>query len=367
METTKKVVTFGEIMARISMPGFQRFAQSLPGTVDFTFAGAEANVAVSLALFGLPVEFVTALPKNPLTEACLAKLRSLSVGVTHILKAKQGRLGAYYVETGANQRPSTVVYDRDYSSIALAKPEDYDWDAVFSGVSWFHISGITPALSKNAADTAEYAVKRAKAAGASVSFDLNFRKKLWNWDAQKAPRELARETAARIMPYVDVVIGNEEDADDVLGIKAGTTDVTSGKLDLEKYPDVARQIVKKFPQLRYAAFTLRESISATHNNWGAMLYDVKADKAVFAPETDGVYRPYEIRNIVDRIGGGDSFSAALIYALIDRDLSSTGLRALSFAAAASCLCHSVYGDFNFIKKEEAITLMEGNASGRVSR
>jgi 2-dehydro-3-deoxygluconokinase len=310
---------------------------------------------------------VTALPGNDIAEACIANLRSFNVGTRYVLRNKTGRMGIYYVETGANQRASGVIYDRELSAIALTPPDAYDWDAIFKGAGWFHVSGITPALSRNAAEAAELAVQKAHDAGLTVSCDLNFRKKLWNWDPSLPAKELARNVMARIMPYVDVVIGNEEDADDVLNIKAGKTEVRSGKLDTEKYPDVARQIVQRYPNISRAAFTLRESISASHNNWGAVLYNAKKDAAHFAPLQNGVYTPYQIHSIVDRIGAGDSFSAALIYALLDPALSKSDDDSAAFAAAASCLCHSVYGDFNFVKKDEITALMQGDASGRVNR
>jgi 2-dehydro-3-deoxygluconokinase len=349
------------------MPSFLRFRQALPGEVNITFAGAEANVAVSLCLLGLPVRFVTALPENDIVEACIAGLRALKVDTRFVLRGRPGRLGAYYVENGANQRAGGIIYDREFSSIALTPPEAYDWDAIFKDARAFHISGITPALSKNAADAAVCAVQKAHAAGLTVSCDLNFRKKLWNWAPGLPPKELARTVMARLMPSVDLLIGNEEDADDVLNIKAGETDVRSGKLETEKYPGVARQIVQRYPNVSRVAFTLRESISASHNNWGAVLYNAKTDSASFAPLRNGSYEPYQIHHIVDRIGGGDSFSAALIYALLDPELSKNDRDCAAFAAAASCLCHSVYGDFNFVTKDEITALMKGNASGRVNR
>jgi 2-dehydro-3-deoxygluconokinase len=354
-------------MLRVSPAAFQRFRQTLPGTVEVTFAGAEANTAVGAALLGCPARFVSALPGHAIADACVDTLRGLGVDTSGILRTKAGRLGVYFAETGANQRPSSVIYDREGSSIARSDPSIYDWEALLGGAAWFHITGITPALSQNAAGAALDAVKKAHEMGLTVSCDLNYRKKLWNWAPAQAPRELAREVMARLLPYVDVLIGNEEDSQDVLGIKAGDTDVSAGKLDIDRYPAAARQIVKIYPNIKKVATTLRESVSATHNNWGAMLYDTQTDACVFAPQRDGRYAPYEIRAIVDRIGGGDSFGAGLIYGFLDSALCVSDADVLAFAAAASCLCHSISGDFNYVTREEVLALMAGDASGRVKR
>jgi len=362
----KKIVTFGEIMGRICPENFQRLIQSMPGKLDWTFAGAEANVAASIALLGGDVKFVTALPNNELTEACLKTLRGIKVDTSNILLSDKGRMGLYFVERGANQRPSKVVYDRDYSSVALTRGDRYDWDAIFKGANWLHITGITPALSEVAAEACEIAVRSAKAKGLMVSCDLNFRKKLWRWRAGLDPKKLAQNTMCAILPYVDVVIANEEDAADVLDIHAENTDVEAGKLDVKKYEDVARQIVARYPNVTKVAITLRESYSATHNNWGALLFDNKIDKIFMAPQRDGIYAPYEIKNIVDRVGGGDSFGAGLIFALNTLELSAPD-DAIRFATAASCLCHSINGDFNYVSRSEVENLMNGSISGRVVR
>ena len=359
-----KVVTFGEIMIRLHMKDRQRFRQSLPGDVDLTFAGAEANVAASIALLGGSAAFVTALPNHAVAEACLGELCNLGVDVSEIIRTDKGRLGVYFVEAGANQRPSNVIYDRDYSSIALEPPESYDWERIFTGASWFHLTGITPALSKNAADISLEAVRIAKKMGLTVSCDLNFRKKLWGWEKGTPPGNLAARVMGNILPDVDILIANEEDVQEVLGIKADTVDAASGKLEVEKYPDLAGMTSGKFPSLRKIAFTLRESVSASHNNWGAMLYDTSTKTASFAPVIAGKYQPYPITSIVDRIGGGDSFSAALIFALMEDSLKD---KALAFATAASCLCHSVHGDFNYSSREEVEALMKGSTSGRIVR
>ncbi len=361
------VVTFGEIMGRIAPPGFLRFTQALPGTMDFTFGGGEANVAASLALFGAEASFVTALPKNPIGDACVMALRGLGVNTTKIVRTSAGRLGLYYLESGANQRASNVVYDRDHSSVMLTPPDAYDWSAIFGGAGWFHVTGITPALSENTAQATLVAAQAAKAAGLQVSCDLNFRKKLWNWRPGTKPRALAEETMRAVMPFVDVVIANEEDAEQVLSIKAEGTDVESGQLNILAYQDVAAQVAAQFPNVRKVAITLRESYSATHNNWGGMLYDAATKIAYFAPlDADGEYAPYEIRAIVDRVGGGDSFAAGLIFALITDGLSDAA-SAIRYAVAASCLKHSILGDMNYATRAEVEGLMAGQASGRVNR
>lgn len=362
----KKTVTFGEIMGRLAPEDFLRLAQVLPGRLEFTFGGAEANVAASIACLGGRSAFVTALPDNPLGTACDAFLTSLGVDTSHILRRENSRFGLYFVETGANQRPGNVVYDRAGSALASTPPDEYDWKKIFTDAAWLHVSGITPAVSGNAAAATLDAVRAAGEAGLTVSCDLNFRKKLWNWDASLPPRELARKTLRGILPYVDLVIANEEDAADVLGIHPENTDVEAGKLDIGKYPGVAAEIVRQFGKVSKVAITLRESFSASHNNWGAMLYDAAGSQAFFAPLKAGSYRPYEIRNIVDRVGGGDSFAAGLIFALTTPELSDSKT-AISFAVAASCLAHSIKGDVNYTSRREVEALMGGSGSGRVVR
>ena len=361
------IVTFGEIMGRIDTPEYSRFTQALPGSVNFTFGGGEANVAVSLAILGANARFVTALPKHPIAEACVMTLRGAGVETAHIVRASTGRLGLYYLETGANQRASEVTYDREYSTVSLTPPQAYDWEKVFRNAAWFHFTGITPALSENAAKAVMAAVKAANESEATVSCDLNFRKKLWNWREGTKPRDLAEETMRAILPYVDVVIANEEDAEQVLGIHASGTDVESGKLNIDAYCEVAAQIVDQFKNLSKVAITLRESISASHNNWGGLLYDTDGMIAHLAPlNAAGEYAPYEIHNIVDRVGGGDSFAAGLIYALNTPGLSDPAI-AIRFAVAASCLKHSIPGDFNYATRAEVEALMGGSATGRVKR
>ena len=315
-----------------------------------TFGGGEANVAVSVANFGIPSSFVTVLPENNfLAEGCVAQLRSFGIDCSRIVR-KPGRVGIYFLEVGANQRPSKVLYDRTDSSIALAKPGDIDWDHVFDGVTWFHITGITPALSKGCANLSLEAVQAAKAKGITVSCDYNFRKKLWNYGktAPEVMNELAR--------FVDVGIANEEDCQKSLGITVEDVDVKSGHLDVERYQQLAEKVLDEFPNLKMQAITLRESVSASHNGWSACLHD----RSNFY-----LSRKYQITHIVDRVGGGDSFSGGLI-AGIDRFGSDLG-QALEFAVAASCLKQSVPGDFNRFSADEVLALAKGSGSGRVER
>lgn len=360
-------LAFGEIMMRVATPGHLRFRQALPGSVDVTFAGAEANVCASLAMFGARARFVTALPRNAISESLAAVLRGLGVDTEHILWRDSGRLGVYFLETGANQRGSVVIYDRDHSTVSLAGPEEYDFDKLLSGIEWVHVTGITPSLGENAFRATLALVQKAKAKGLRTSCDLNFRAKLWRWRSGVTPKDLARECMSQLLPSIDLVIANEEDAADVLGIHAQGTSVEEGKLDASGYEQVAREIVKQFPNIRQVAITLRQSISADHNNWGALLFDVASGKAHFAPTDEaGQYRPYEIRDIVDRVGGGDSFGAGLMYALNSADYRDPA-KAIRFAVAASCLKHSVLGDFNYVTRDEVTALMEGKARGRVRR
>ena len=353
-------------MGRLCPFGFKRFRQTLPGDLNFTFAGAEANVAASISMLGGIARFVTALPKHDITEACLDNLRGLGVDTSCIVKTDTGRLGLYWVEAGANQRPSRVIYDREYSSVSMTAADAYDWDGILDNAAWLHTTGITPALSAQSAEATLDALKRAKAAGLTVSCDLNFRKKLWRWEPGTTANDLSQKTMRGILPFVDVVIANEEDASDVLGIHAENTDVHSGKIDAAKYTQVAEEIVRQFPNVSKVAITLRESISASHNNWGAMLYDTASEQAVFSPRRNEQYQPFEIRNLVDRVGGGDAFGAGLIFALNTPELEQPAA-AIDFAVAASCLAHSIYGDFNFSTRSEVESLVKSGGSGRVVR
>jgi len=340
-----KIVTFGEIMLRLAPPGFERYLQS-PVFVA-TWGGGEANVAVSVAGFGLPAAYVTVVPANPIADAMIAELRRFGVDTSKIIRGK-GRMGIYFVEPGANQRPSKVVYDRDYSAIALAKPGDIDWTAVFTGATWFHTTGITPAISESAADLAMESVRTARDKGLTVSCDLNYRKNLWKWGKQ------AHEVMSELVKYVDVVIANEEDCQAALGIQADV-DVHSGKLDRDVYRGLAEKVVKAYRNIKTIAITLRESKSASHNGWSACLFDGKEFL---------LSRHYEITHIVDRVGAGDSFAGGLIYGL---NALASKQEALEFATAASCLKHSLPGDFNRFTVDEVKNLLKGDGSGRVQR
>lgn len=338
-----KIITFGEIMMRLNPEGYRRIVQA--DRFEASYAGGEANVAVSLAQYGMDAAFVSKVPAHEIGQAAVNALRRYGVDTAHMLRGGP-RLGAYYVEKGASQRPSKVIYDRAGSSIALAEAREFDWPAIVHGADWFHFTGITPALGGALPDICLEAVQAAKDAGLTVSCDLNYRNKLWS-------REDARAVMETLMPYVDVCIANEEDAADVFGIHAENTDVGSGKLSHEGYISVARQLSECFG-CRAVAITLRGSISASENNWAAMLYDGK--QAFFSQQ----YRVH----IVDRVGGGDSFGGALIYALLSQ---YDGQKAIDFAAAASCLKHSIEQDFNLVSVAEVESLANGNASGRVQR
>jgi 2-dehydro-3-deoxygluconokinase len=341
-----KIVTFGEIMLRLAPPGFERFLQS-PQFVA-TFGGGEANVAVALASFGLPAAYITVLPdQNPIADACVAELRRFGVDVSGIVRGK-GRLGIYYLEPGANQRPSKVVYDREHSAIALAQPGAIDWDRVFDGAGWFHITGITPAISESAAELALESVRKARAAGATVSCDLNYRKNLWKWGKP------AREVMPELVRSADVVMANEEDVQMTLGIDA-EVNVQAGMLDRDQFERLTDKVLWAFAHLQMVAVTLRESRSASHNGWSACLND----RTQFQ-----VSRQYEITHIVDRVGGGDSFAAGLIYGL---QTLATRQEALEFAVAASCLKHSIPGDFSRVSVDEVNALLKEGGSGRVQR
>ncbi|HEY3963001.1 MAG TPA: sugar kinase [Planctomycetaceae bacterium] len=362
-----RLVTFGEVMLRLAPEEFLRVAQVLPGRLEATFGGGEVNVAVSVAQQGGEAAFATALPDNAITDAFEQELRRLKVDSALVQRAKNGRFGIYFVETGANQRAGTVTYDRDYSSISLSSAGDYDWDRIFAGATWFHITGITPALSSLSAGAAIHALKQARERKVPVSCDLNFRKKLWRWKPGVAPVDLARETMRSLMPHIDLVIANEEDAEMCLGIHAPESNVEAGELNLDGYAQVARQISRDFPNVSRVAITLRESISASHNNWGALLYESATDAVHVAPTgAGGRYEPYEIRNIVDRVGAGDSFAGGLVFALNTPGLDD-GTTALRYAVAASCLKHSIKGDFNYASRAEIEGLMKGGGSGRVQR
>ncbi|NOY97322.1 MAG: sugar kinase [Chlorobi bacterium] len=343
----KKVVTFGEIMLRLATPGYLRFSQATE--LSATFGGGEANVAVSLANYGIPVDFVTRLPKNDLGRACTMDLRKYGVGTGNIIYGGE-RLGVYFLETGAVSRGSKVVYDRAHSSASTIEVGMVDWDKVLEGAQWFHWTGITPAISQSAADVCLEAIKKANEKGVTVSCDLNYRKNLWKYG----------KTAGEVMPALvagtDIILGNEEDAEKVLGIKPEGVDITGGHVEAAAYESVSKQVMAQFPRCKKVVTTLRGSVSANHNSWSGVLWD---GKTLYEAPT------YQITHIVDRVGGGDSFMGGLIYGLLTWPDDSQ--KALNFAVAASCLKHTIYGDFNQVTVDEVEKLMGGDASGRVAR
>ncbi|MDR1719760.1 MAG: sugar kinase [Dysgonamonadaceae bacterium] len=345
----KKVVTFGEIMLRLATPSYQRFIQSTE--LSATFGGGEANVAVSLSNYGIPTDFVTRLPKNDIAEWCLSELRKYRVGTDHIVRGGE-RMGIYFLETGAVARASKVVYDRAHSAIADIQPGMIDWKTVFQDAQRFHWTGITPALSQSAADACLEAIRIARAMNVPVSCDLNYRKNLWNYGKS------ASEVMPELVSYCDVILGNEEDAEKVFGIKPEGFDAsqTGGAIDTAGFESVCVQLTQRFPEAKKVIITLRGSINANHNTWGGCLY------------SDGILyqsKRYDITHIVDRVGGGDSFMGGLLYGLIT--YPNDDRRALDFAVAASALKHTVYGDFNLVTLAEVEQLMKGDGSGRVAR
>jgi 2-dehydro-3-deoxygluconokinase len=347
---TGRIVTFGEVMLRLKAPGFERLLQS--PTFEATFGGGEANVAVSLAQFGHEVVYVTALPHNPVSEACVTFLKGKGVDTSQIVQAGE-RMGIYYYEAGANQKPSRVVYDRSHSAIMDAPPSAFDWGKILEGAAWFHITGITPALSASASEISRTAMKTAREKGIKVSCDYNYRKNLWKY-GKGAP-----EVMTGLVRYADVGIANEEDCQLALGISVeaedGEKDIESGRIDTAKYRLLCEKVLSAFPNLKYQAITLRESYTADRNGWSACLHDGRE----FHVSTH-----YEVTDIVDRVGTGDAFAAGLIYGLsggmADQD-------ALEFAVAASCLKHSIPGDMNFSSVEDVKTLLSGEGSGRIQR
>jgi 2-dehydro-3-deoxygluconokinase len=338
-------VTFGEVMLRLKSPGNERLFQS--PRFEATFGGGEANVAVSLARFGVPVEFVSALPVNPVGDACISELKRFSVGTRFLNRAGE-RVGIYYLEAGANQRPSTVVYDRGGSAFSRSRVGDFNWNEILDGAAWFHVTGITPALSPHMAEMCIEAMTNAKERGVTVSCDLNYRAKLWQY-GKKAP-----EVMKELVRWTDVVVGNEEDCQQALGIRS-EADVHSGTLEADSYKVLSEKVLDAYPNLRAAAITLRESKSADTNGWSACLNN----RGEFLRS-----RRYEIHDIVDRVGSGDAFAAGLVYGLLSLN---DDREALEFATAASCLKHSIHGDFNRVSEQEVVKLMAGEASGRVQR
>lgn len=345
----KRIVTFGEIMLRLATPGYLRFSQA--NELSATFGGGEANVAVSLANYGMEASFVTRLPENDIAVACVKDLRKNGVLTDHIIYGGE-RLGIYFLETGAVARASKVIYDRAHSSISEIQPGMIDWDRVFEGVDWFHWTGITPAISQGAADVCLEAIRAANCLGVTVSCDLNYRKNLWKYGKR------ADEVMPALVEGCDIILGNEEDAEKVFGIKPEGFDATAtaGRVDAAKFESVCRQLMARFPRARKVIITLRGSINANHNTWGGVLFDGQR-----------LYESarYDITHIVDRVGGGDSFMGGLIYGLLTYE--GDDQRALDFAAAASCLKHTIYGDYNQVTVKEVENLMRGDGSGRVAR
>lgn len=342
-----KVVTFGEIMLRLSTPGYERFTQARQ--FDIRFGGGEANVAVSLANFGIPVDYITRVPQNEIAQACLMELKKFGVGIDKIVRGGD-RLGIYFLETGAVSRASKVIYDRSHSSIATIQSGMIDWEKAFEEVTWFHWTGITPAIAEGTARVCLEAIQVANKKGITVSTDLNFRKNLWKYGKK------ASEVMPELVAGCDIILGNEEDAEMVFGIKPDAGDVTGGHVVAAAYEKVCRQLMNRFPRAKKVIITLRGSVSASHNTWSGVLWD--GQKLLQAPV-------YDITHIVDRVGGGDSFMGGLIYGLIT--YRNDDQKALNFAVAASCLKHTIHGDFNLVTVDEVEKLMKGDASGRVSR
>jgi 2-dehydro-3-deoxygluconokinase len=344
-----RFITFGEVMLRLKSPGFERLLQT--PNLEATFGGGEVNVAISLAAFGAQVSYVTVLPQNPVADACLREMRSLGVDTTLVARGGN-RMGVYYVEAGSNMRPSVVIYDRVGSSIATAGPGTLDWQQIFTGVNWFHLTGITPAISQSAADLCVEAMATARSLGITISIDYNYRKNLWKYGVS------AREMMTRLVALADVGIGNEEDCQNALGIELPETDaaaITSGQLSTDKYKALCEKVLAAFPNLKIQAITLRESYNADHNGWAACLHDRQAFY---------VSRKYDITDIVDRVGSGDAFAGGLIYAL---EQNKPAGEALEFAVAASGLKHTIPGDYNRVTLAEVERLVKGDASGRIQR
>ncbi|MCB1209730.1 MAG: sugar kinase [Verrucomicrobiales bacterium] len=344
-----RIVTFGEIMGRISPPGVKRLAQAMPGEMELTFAGAEASVAMSLAYLGSAASFVTALPNHAVADAVVANLRAVGVDTQHVVRTNEGRLGLYFYEKGANQRAANVIYDRDGSSVAITPAGAYDWSGVLAGAEWFLVSGITPAISRNAAEVTRVAMATAVAQGVKIACDMNYRSKLWQWDAPTPARELATRTMRDLMPMVDLFIGGREDA--VAVLKDVPADATN--------EDLARRICAAFPQVKQVAMTLREGFSASQQSFGGMLYDAAANQTWSEA-------PYLISDVVDRLGAGDAFTAGLLFALTIEGLNDPS-KAIAFATAAGCLAHSIEGDFNYCSRAEIEALVAGGGGGRVIR
>ncbi len=362
----KPVACFGEILLRLSSPHHRRLRQSLPGSLETSFAGAEANVAATLAGLGQAAELVTALPRNDVAEACLASLRAVGVGLRHVALVDQDRFGLFFAEPGANQLAGRVIYDRLGSSFSLAPPETYPWEAIVREAGWFHTTGISPGVSRPAAAATIAGVTAARRAGLQVSFDVNFRRQLWRWDPARGQEQLVRSTLAEILPHVTVLIGGVADLALIAGLNADHRIASAGDDPLQGPLSVARAVADRHPHLEHIAITLRGGLSADRQEWGALLFSPATGKTHAAPRRAEAYQPYSIWDVVDRIGTGDVFAGSLIFALRDPELADPG-RALAFAAAASCLAHSVPGDFKLIRRAEVEALVAGGGSGQLMR
>ena len=359
------IAAFGEIMLRLSPPGKKRFIQSLPGQLDACFGGAEANVCASLSILGAKNRMLSVLPKNPVTKPLLVQLRGLGCDVEHMLLTDSGRFGIYYAEHGSMQRGSNVFYDRDGSAIAETPAEAYDFDSMLSGCTHLLVSGITPGISRNAFEAVLKLVRTAAERNLFIYCDLNFRSKLWRWDPSCTVRELAEKCMREILPHVDCMIGSVSEMKDMFGLVI--PDSMKSADPLTRYSYLAAQLGHLFPKTRYVAIPLRDSFSADRISWGGLLYDMKAGKGYLAPVSrDGVFTPYSIDQIVDVFGGGDAFTAGLIYALQSEDWKEPE-KAIGFAAAASCLKHTNAGDFNFTELEEVLGLLEDGGQGNIKR
>jgi 2-dehydro-3-deoxygluconokinase len=362
MNTT--IVTFGESMTRLSSPGHRRIRQCLPGQLDAGFAGAESNIAAAVALLGSRSRFVTALPNNWLGDACVEFLRGYGVDTTHILRTDHGRMAQYFIETGSGLRPGRVLYDRDFSCFSLTAGDAYDWEIILADARWLVLTGISPALSATAAEATLHAAREAKTRGVAVCCDLNFRATLWKWSPGKSARELAREVMGRLMPHVDLLFTNPDQAADVLGLP--WDGIPPGTNPTDAYAASARAIARAHPHLKRIVFTMRESHSASRNALGALLLDVTSDAIHLAPVVNGEYTPYEMDHIVDRLGAGDAFAGGLLHALQTPGLD-TPQRALEFAVASGALAHSIPGDINIVTQSEVEALLSGDRTGRVVR
>ncbi len=348
----KRFVTFGEIMLRLSTPGYRRYVQAMPGSLDIHFGGAEASVAGLLAYWGCSASYVTALPDNPIGHACLANLRALGIDTDSIVWSEAARMGLYFVEHGVNQRGGNVIYDRADSAFAITPPDEYAWDDVLAGADWFVASGISPAVSRPAAEATRAAIEKARRHGVSIACDVNYRSKLWRWDPARSPRQLARETMQQLVSQVDLLVCGRGDAVDVLGLADDVTD-----------EDLPRALAESYPNLQRIAITRRRSHSSNDQLFGATLFDVATDSLHGAPTDEPFYR---IGDVVDRIGTGDAFLAALLYAL-ETPAWSTPAKAIQWATATACLAHSIEGDFSWIAPQEVRALVDARGIGRISR